>query len=188
MIGFDGEQIGIMPVSKAVRLAEEKGLELVEVAPNAKPPVCRIMDFGKYKFDQSKRFKEARKKQKVIKVKEVKMGPNINEHDYQFKLKHIISFLKDDFRVRVVISFRGRQMAHQEIGWKVMHRILNDTKEYAIIDQTAKMEGRDYAALLALNQQKRKELHKGVSQNAKIEIPQRSKKKIQTDCDGQGQT
>jgi len=167
-----------MPVPKAVGLAQEKGLDLVEVAPSATPPVCRIIDFGKYKFDESKRSKEAKKKQKVIKVKEVKMGPNIDEHDYQFKLKHIINFLMEDCKVRAVISFRGRQIVHQEIGRKVMERILQDTKGTAIVEQRAKLEGRDYFVFLSLDPGKRKELKKGDPKRAQTEISPGSEEAI----------
>ena len=173
--------MGIMPVPKAVGLAQEKGLDLVEVAPTAVPPVCRIIDFGKYKFDQSKRTKEAKKKQKVIKVKEVKMGPNIDEHDYKFKLKHIIDFLLEDCKVRAVISFRGRQIVHQEIGRKVMERLLEEIKGIGLVEQRAKMEGRDYTVLLTLDPSKRNELKKGEPKHAQNEIASRSQETVQID-------
>ena len=178
VIGAEGNQLGLMEVPKAVSLAQEKGLDLVEVAPTANPPVCRIIDYGKYKFDQTKRSKEAKKKQKVIKVKEVKMGPNIDEHDYQFKVKHIINFLLEDCKVRAVISFRGRQIAHQEIGRKVMERILVDIKGTGMVEHHPKMEGRDYATILSLDPAKRQELKKGETKHAKDEIPPGSEKTV----------
>lgn len=176
-----------MTVPQAVGMAQEKGLDLVEVAPTANPPVCRIIDFGKYKFDESKRSKEAKKKQKVIKVKEVKMGPNIDEHDYQFKLKHILTFLMEDCKVRAVVSFRGRQIVHQEIGRKVMERILQDIKGTGVVEQRAKMEGRDYFVFLSLDPAKRNEIKKGEAKHAKNEIAPGSQETVQVDSLGKSE-
>ena len=131
VIDNEGRQIGILETKEALRRAEEEGLDLVEVAPTAEPPVCRIMDYSKYKYEQSKRAKEAQKKQKVIEVKEIKLKPKIEEHDYQVKLSHIIKFLKKGDRVKISLRFRGREITHPDIGRHLLERIINDCKEYS---------------------------------------------------------
>ena len=151
LIGPDSTQLGVVPLQEALNKAREVGLDLVEVSSQAVPPVCRIMDFGKYKFEKAKREKEARKKQKVIKVKEVKMGPNISEHDYQFKLRNAKGFIEEGDKVRLAIVFHGRQITHQELGRKVMARFVADIKELAIPEQTPRMEGKEYAAMFTIN-------------------------------------
>ena len=128
---------------------EEQGFDLVEVAPNEKPPVCRIMDYGKYKYQQSKRLQQAKKKQKVISVKEIKLRPKTEEHDYQFKSQHVRRFLQDGHKAKVTVVFRGREMAHQELGMKILERIQQDTVEVAIVEQHAKREGRQLLMVLS---------------------------------------
>lgn len=142
LIDQEGEQVGVVPLAHAKQVAEEAGLDLVEVSPNAKPPVCRIMDYGKYKFEQSKKQQEAKKKQKQIQVKEVKFRPGTDEGDYQVKLRNLRRFLSDGDKTKVTVRFRGREMAHQEIGSKLLERIEQDLSEYGAVEQYPKMEGR----------------------------------------------
>ncbi len=143
MIDTTGEQIGIVPTREALRMALEKGFDLVEISPTAKPPVCKIMDYGKYKYELNKKAKNAKKKQHIIQMKEMRLRPKIEEHDYQFKLKHIRGFLEEGNKVKVFVEFRGREMAHQEIGQKIIQRLEEDLKDLGIIEQKAKMEGRN---------------------------------------------
>lgn len=143
MIDTTGEQIGIVPTREALRMALEKGFDLVEISPTAKPPVCKIMDYGKYKYELNKKAKNAKKKQHIIQMKEMRLRPKIEEHDYQFKLKHIQGFLEEGNKVKVFVEFRGREMAHQEIGQKIIQRLEEDLKDLGIIEQKAKMEGRN---------------------------------------------
>jgi translation initiation factor IF-3 len=143
LIDTTGEQIGIVPTREALRMAIEKGLDLVEISPTAKPPVCKIMDYGKYKYELNKKAKNAKKKQHIIQMKEMRLRPKIEEHDYQFKLKHIQEFLEKGSKVKVFVEFRGREMAHQELGQKIVQRLEEDLKNLGIIEQKAKMEGRN---------------------------------------------
>jgi translation initiation factor IF-3 len=143
LIDTTGEQIGIVPTREALRMAIEKGFDLVEISPTAKPPVCKIMDYGKYKYELNKKAKNAKKKQHIIQMKEMRLRPKIEEHDYQFKLKHIQEFLKEGNKVKVFVEFRGREMAHQELGQKIILRLEEDLKDLGIIEQKAKMEGRN---------------------------------------------
>ncbi|NIP42662.1 MAG: translation initiation factor IF-3 [candidate division Zixibacteria bacterium] len=143
VIDTDGSQIGIMPTREAVEKAYEKGLDLVEVSPNAKPPVCRILDFGKYKYEQSKKAKAAKKKQHTVQLKEMRYRPKIEEHDYNFKTKHVKEFLLQGYKVKVFVEFRGREMAHIEFGKKIMERLQEDLSEVAVVEQKPKMEGRN---------------------------------------------
>ena len=142
MINQDGEQIGVVGLDEAKRMAEEAGLDLVEVSPNAKPPVCRIMDYGKYRFEQRKKQGEAKKKQKQMQVKEVKFRPGTDEGDYQVKLRNLVRFLSDGDKAKVTLRFRGREMAHQDIGFKLLKRVESDLEEYGAVEQRPKMEGR----------------------------------------------
>ena len=144
-----GEQLGIMPTREAMRLAEEQHLDLVEVAPKARPPVCRIMDFGKYRYEQQKREKEARKKQKVITIKEVKLRPNIEQHDYEVKLKHAMRFLGEGNKVKVTIMFRGRELSHPELGQEIRDRVAEDLKDSIVVDRKPKLEGRNMIMIVA---------------------------------------
>ncbi len=149
MTSASGEQLGIMPTKEALRLAEEQHLDLVEVAPKAKPPVCRIMDFGKYRYEQQKREKEAKKKQKVITIKEVKLRPNIEQHDFDVKLKNALRFVQEGNKVKVTIMFRGREMSHPELGKEVLKRVAEQMKDLVSIERDAKLEGRNMIMILA---------------------------------------
>jgi len=149
VINADGKQVGILPLKEAMRLAGEQGLDLVEVAPNATPPVCRIMNYGKYKYQLSKRTHEARKHQTVIQVKEVKLRPRTEEHDFNFKLRHAKRFLSEGNKVKVSILFRGREMAYPEFGVEMMKRFIEGVKDLVVVEQAPRMEGRNMVTLLA---------------------------------------
>ena len=149
MTSATGEQLGIMATRDALQLAEEQHLDLVEVAPKAKPPVCRIMDFGKYRYEQQKRDKEAKKKQKVITIKEVKLRPNIEQHDFDVKLKNALRFIEEGNKVKVTIMFRGREMSHQELGRDVLRRVAEELKDLVAIERDAKLEGKNMIMILA---------------------------------------
>ena len=140
VVASDGAQLGIMDLREAVRKAEDIGLDLVEVAPTAVPPVCRIMDFGKYKYELSKKANEAKKHQSMILVKEVKLRPRTDVHDVQFKMKNIIRFLDEGNKVKVTIMFRGREMAHQELGRKLLDRLVKDLEAVAVVEQMIKFQ------------------------------------------------
>jgi translation initiation factor IF-3 len=148
VIDPDGEQIGIMPTREAVDLAYEKGLDLVEVSPNAKPPVCRILDYGKYKYEESKKARSARKKQHTVQLKEMRYRPKIEEHDYSFKTRHVREFIVQGYKVKVFVVFRGREMAHVEFGRKIMERVIDDLSDVAQVEVKPKMEGRNLTMLL----------------------------------------
>lgn len=149
VIDADGEQLGLMTPRKAMEIAEERQLDLVKVAPNAKPPVCRIMDYGKYRFDMAKRDKEARKKQRVINVKEVRLSANIEEHDMGVKARQANRFLKDGDKVKVSIRFRGREMAHTSIGYEVMNKFTEMITDEYMMERRPKLEGRNMLMILA---------------------------------------
>lgn len=149
VIGHDGKQSGILPLKEAMKLAEEQGLDLVEVAPQATPPVCRIMNYGKYKYQQSKKIQEAKKHQTVIQVKEVKIRPRTEEHDLQFKLRHAKRFLSEGNKVKVSMLFRGREIAHPEMGRELLDRIIAELKDLMVIEQAPRLEGRNMVMLLA---------------------------------------
>ena len=142
VIGDDGSQIGVVTTREALAMAQAKSLDLVEVSPTARPPVCRIMDYGKYKYEQNRRARKAKKNQHVMHLKEVKMRPKIEEHDYGFKMDHARAFLADRDKVKFTITFRGREMAHQEIGHRLVQRIIADLVEIATVEQHARSEGR----------------------------------------------
>lgn len=148
LVNNDGEQLGIVPFKEALRVAYEKGLDLVEVAPNAKPPVCRIMDYGKFKYEQSKRDKEARKKQKVVNIKEVKMRPTIEEHDFDVKIRNVQRFLKDGDKVKATIMFRGREIVHSDLGKQILDRLAQTVSDLAVIEKPARIEGRNMIMIL----------------------------------------
>ena len=149
VIGSDGAQIGVVPLKEAMRIAEEQGLDLVEVAPNASPPVCRIMNYGKYKYQQSKRSHDARKHQTVIHVKEVKLRPRTEEHDFEFKLRHAKRFLTEGNKVKVSVLFRGREMAYPEHGRELINRFIDGIKELVVVEQPPRLEGRNMVTILA---------------------------------------
>jgi len=149
LVGETGEQLGIFPLREALRVAAEKGLDLVEVAPNAKPPVCRLMDYGKYKYEQSKREREARKKQKIITIKEIKLRPTIEEHDLEVKKKNAMRFLKDGDKVKVTVMFRGREISHAELGKELCLRLAEGIGDLALIEKEPRVEGRSMVMILA---------------------------------------
>jgi translation initiation factor IF-3 len=142
LIDEKGENVGVMPIAQALGRAEQAGLDLVEIAPQAAPPVCKILDFGKYKYEEQKRKNEARKKQKVIDIKEIKMRPSIDDHDYDIKMRSVVKFLGEGDKVKVTLRFRGRELVHQELGMKVLERVRGDLAEVAKVEQFPKMEGR----------------------------------------------
>lgn len=148
LVSEDGEQLGIVPIRDAMAIAIEKGLDLVEVAPSAKPPVCRLMDFGKFKFEQSKREKEARKKQKIISVKEVKLRPNIEEHDFEVKAKNARRFLSAGDKVKVTIMFRGREITHPDLGEKLSVKLAEQLSDISAVEKTPKVEGKNMVMIL----------------------------------------
>jgi len=149
VINPEGQQLGIYPISQALAFAQEAGLDLVEINPKANPPVCRIMDFGKFKYEQKKQANLAKKKQKIIEVKEVKMRPKTDDHDFNFKLKHIIRFLADGNKAKVTIRFRGREIAHPETAARVLDRVIAEVGELAVVEQPYRMEGRTMTMILA---------------------------------------
>ncbi len=149
LIDVDGTQIGIVPFKEALRIAAERELDLVGVAMQARPPVCRIMDFGKYKYEMSKRDREARKKQRVISVKEIKMRPSIEEHDFQVKARNISRFLSDGDKVKVTLIFRGREIIHPHIGEKLLQRLAEEVASIAVVERPPKLEGRNMIMILA---------------------------------------
>jgi translation initiation factor IF-3 len=148
-VGLEGEQLGIVNLQAAVQMAEEAGVDLVEIAPMAVPPVCRIMDFGKFKYQEAKRAHEAKLKQKQVQVKEVKFRPGTDENDYQIKLRNLKSFLAEGDKAKVTLRFRGREMAHQEIGMRQLERVKADLLESAVVEQWPKMEGRQLIMVMA---------------------------------------
>jgi translation initiation factor IF-3 len=154
LISNDSQQIGIVPISDALRKAEEAGLDLVEISPNAEPPVCRIMDFGKYQYEESKRKHAAKRKQKQIQIKEVKFRPGTDEGDYQVKLRNLIRFLSDGDKTKVTLRFRGREMAHQDLGVKLLKRVESDLEEYGTVEQFPRMEGRQMVMVLSPTKKK----------------------------------
>lgn len=154
LIGVEGEQLGIFSARQALQMAEEAEVDLVEIAPMAVPPVCRLMDFGKFKYQEAKRLAEAKKKQKVVEVKEVKFRPGTDENDYQIKLRNVIKFLQDGDKAKITLRFRGREMAHQEIGMRVLERIKVDLEQHALVEQFPKMEGRQLIMVLAPSKKK----------------------------------
>ncbi|HIR11142.1 MAG TPA: translation initiation factor IF-3 [Candidatus Fimenecus excrementavium] len=149
VISSTGEQLGIMSAKDALKKAEEKNLDLVKIAPTAKPPVCKIMDYGKYRFEQAKREKEARKNQKVVEIKEIRLSLNIDTHDFQTKVNHAEKFLKAGNKVKVSIRFRGREMAHPELGLTSMEKFAEACSEFSSIEKPAKLEGRQMLMFLA---------------------------------------
>jgi len=149
VINPEGQMLGVYPVHQALAIAMELGLDLVEVNPKADPPVCRIMDVGKFKYEQKKKAHDARRHQKMCEVKEVKMRPKTDEHDFDFKIKHVLRFLEDGDKAKITIRFRGREIAHPEAAIKLLQRVIEVTKEFAIVEQPYKVEGRTMTMLLA---------------------------------------
>jgi translation initiation factor IF-3 len=149
LVGADGEMIGVVTLREGLVMAEEAGLDLVEVSPNADPPVCKILDFGKFKYEAQKKKNEARKKQKVIEVKEIKLRPNIDEHDYDVKKRSMRLFLEEGDKVKVTLRFRGRELAHQDLGMKVLERVKIDLDDLGKVEQLPKMEGRQMVMVIS---------------------------------------
>ncbi len=156
LVGQEGEQLGIVTIEEAVRLAEEAEVDLVEIAPTAKPPVCKLMDFGKFKYRESKKAHETKLKQKQVQVKEVKFRPGTDEGDYQIKLRNLIKFLDEGDKAKVTLRYRGREMAHQEFGYRLIERVRNDLEECSVVEQFPKMEGRQLVMVLAPKKGKKK--------------------------------
>ncbi len=149
LIDEKGKQVGILSASEALRMAEDAGLDLVEVSPTAEPPVCKLMDYGKYKYMMRKKAHEAKKKQSIIHVKEVKLSPKTEEHDLQFKLRNIKRFLEHGNKVKVAIFFRGREITHPELGVEMLKRVTEEIKAYGVVEQEPKLEGRNMSMLIA---------------------------------------
>ena len=148
LIGHEGQNVGVVTPQRAMELAEQVGLDLVEISPNANPPVCKIMDFGKYKYEQQKRESEARKKQKTIEVKEVKFRPNTDTHDYDVKMRNVVKFLNNGDKVKITLRFRGREMAHQDVGRNLLERVADDVNEIGKVESIPKMEGRQMVMMI----------------------------------------
>tara|TARA_Y100001958_G_scaffold151327_1_gene136161 strand:- start:626 stop:1105 length:480 start_codon:yes stop_codon:yes gene_type:complete len=149
LIGAAGEKMGTVDTDSALAMAEEEGLDLVEVSPNADPPVCKILDYGKLKYQEQKKASEARKRQKTVDVKEIKMRPNIDTHDYDVKMRNVVKFLESGDKVKVTMRFRGREMAHQELGMDVLNRVRDDVETLSKVEAMPKMEGRQMIMVLA---------------------------------------
>ncbi|MCF6304654.1 MAG: translation initiation factor IF-3 [Rhodobacteraceae bacterium] len=148
LIGADGENEGVVTPARGMELAREAGLDLVEISPNAKPPVCKIMDFGKFKYEQQKKDSETRKKQKIIEVKEVKFRPNTDTNDYDVKMRNVFKFLENGDKVKVTLRFRGREMAHLNLGRKLLERVAVDVETHGKVDSMPKMEGRQMVMMV----------------------------------------
>jgi translation initiation factor IF-3 len=149
LIDTDGENKGVLLTFDAIKMAEDQGLDLVEVAPNAEPPVCKIMDFGRFRFQEQKKSAEARKKQKIIEIKEIKLRPGIDKHDYEVKMRAMKSFFEEGDKVKVTLRFRGREMAHQDLGMKVLDKVKADTLDIAKVESEPNFEGRQVTMVLA---------------------------------------
>lgn len=154
LVGVDNEPLGIVKLAEAFRLSEQQDVDLVEIAPQAAPPVCRLMDYGKFKYSEAKKQHEAKLKQKVIQVKEVKFRPGTDDGDYNVKLRNLIRFLDDGDKTKITLRFRGREMAHQEIGMRMLERLRNDLEEVGQVEQMPKMEGRQMIMVLAPKKKK----------------------------------
>jgi translation initiation factor IF-3 len=148
LIGADGENVGVVTPARAMAMAEEAGLDLVEISPNAEPPVCKIMDFGKYKYETQKREAEARKKQHIIEIKEIKFRPGTDTHDYDVKMRSVVKFLTEGDKVKVTLRFRGREMAHQELGLELLKRVEEDVAELGKIESFPRLEGRQMVMMI----------------------------------------
>ncbi|MBS0124356.1 translation initiation factor IF-3 [Aestuariicoccus sp. KMU-90] len=148
LIGAEGENVGVVTPERALELAEQAGLDLVEISPNATPPVCKIMDYGKFKYEQQKREAEARKNQKIIEVKEVKFRPGTDIHDYEVKMRNVMRFLESGDKVKITLRFRGREMAHQNLGRDLLERVAEDVKEIGKVENMPKMEGRQMVMMI----------------------------------------
>ncbi|HKB72916.1 MAG TPA: translation initiation factor IF-3 [Burkholderiales bacterium] len=177
LIGAAGEQVGIVPIAQALKMAEEAEVDLVEIAPLAKPPVCKLMDYGKFKYREAKKAHEAKLKQKQIHVKEVKFRPGTDEGDYKIKLRNLIKFLDEGDKTKVTLRYRGREMAHQEFGVRLIERVKQDLEAHAVVEQYPKMEGRQLIMVLAPKKGK-KEIKKPVKKEAKKEPKKEPKPEV----------
>lgn len=173
LIGVEGEQIGIVSLSVANTLAEDAGVDLVEIAPTAQPPVCRLMDYGKFRYQESKKKHEAKLKQKQIQIKEVKFRPNTDDGDYNIKIRNLIGFLEEGDKAKITLRFRGREMAHQEFGVRLLERVRGDLEPHAVVEQFPRMEGRQMVMVLS---PRKKEV--------KIVKPREAKPKSATEISG----
>jgi translation initiation factor IF-3 len=167
VIGEGGEQLGVLPIQQALQRAMDVGLDLVEVAPNAEPPVCRIMDYGKFKYEKAKKAKEARKKQHVVHLKEIKLHPKTEEHDYNFKMKHARDFLMRGDRVKATVVFRGREITHIEFGRQILERFDKDIADLAMIELSCKMEGRNMVSMYVPDRAKIRDAQRKIDQEKK---------------------
>jgi len=149
LIDPEGRQVGVVPINEALKIAESFDLDLVEVAPNANPPVCKIMDYGRYKYQQSKKLQEAKKKQSLFQVKEIKFRPKTEEHDFKVKVRHIKRFLESRDKVKVTLIFRGREISLTDIGFKILNQVIEETSDVAVVEQPPRMEGRNMVLVLA---------------------------------------
>jgi len=149
LVGVEGEPLGVVSIADALQKAEAADLDLVEIAPQAEPPVCRIMDFGKFRYQEQKKAHEAKQKQKQIQVKEIKFRPNTDDGDYNIKMRNLLKFIEEGDKAKITLRFRGREMAHQEFGQRLLERVRTDTAEHAIVEQFPKMEGRQLIMVLA---------------------------------------
>ena len=157
VIADDGTQVGVLPVKEALTLAQSKGLDLVEVSPTARPPVCRIMDYGKFKYEQNRRARKAKKKQHQMQLKEVKMRPKIEEHDYNFKVQHAREFLEGRDKVKLTVTFRGREIAHQEIGHRLIQKVIAALADVSTVESPPRSEGRTLTSVLMPKQQQQQQ-------------------------------
>jgi translation initiation factor IF-3 len=180
VIDDEGNQVGVIPTSEALAMAEERGLDLVEVSPKARPPVCKIMDYGKYMYQLNKRAKEAKKRQHVTVVKEIKMRPKIEPHDYDFKLRHAREFFAAGDKVKCTVIFRGRELAHKELGRKLMERAIEDLSDVANVEVPIRSEGRSMVMVLAPKPAS-KTKERGSKSNAQDKDTQRSSQEVQAD-------
>ena len=151
LIGANGENVGIVSIREALRLADEAELDLIEISPNAEPPVCKILDLGKYRYELQKRKAEARKNQKVVELKEIKLSPNIDTHDYEVKVRNALRFIEEGNKVKFSLRFRGREMAYMQQGQDIMNRVVEDTSQYVKVEQPAKLEGRQLTMVVVPN-------------------------------------
>jgi translation initiation factor IF-3 len=156
VVGDNGDQLGVLLTQDAIDMAQDRNLDLVEVAPNSNPPVCRVMDYSKFKYQQSKRAQEAKKKQKIIHVKEVKFRPNTDQHDYDFKLKNALRFLENGDKVKILVFFRGREIVHRENGQKLLERVTETLADMAVVEQQAKQEGKTLCMIFTPKSLKKK--------------------------------
>ena len=178
MVGPAGEQLGVLAIDAALEKAQEFGLDLVEINPTSKPPVCKIMDYGKFKYEEKKKANDAKKKQVVVKVKEVKLRPKTEEHDYEFKVRNAKSFIEEGNKVKITLMFRGREITHRELGQAVLDDVIADTKDIAIVETTPRLEGRQMFMILSPNPktaQKARDAHRQAALAAEREKNQADK-------------